>query len=459
MAMGLFRRSMSSNSSRSCTTTSTTDSASDIPSSRTSFDSFSSFNDISDSLITIKHTKKAPVLALPVELVQQVSIYLDDASSAAFCLSSRYIYYALGTDTLSTYVGASKNRFEKRRTIEAVVERAFPGHWFCAWCDKFHAWGLEDGPNNAGQEKEKKRDCADFNSYLHAGPDYILRYHHIRLALNAHLWGPEHGLLLSTFEHTEKNMAKISRTPVPTNLKISAKIVEGHFLLHTSFAIILPSYLARSKLLLKHLWPTLPHILSGHRDSENGHTGLMAAIDNVVRRGWKYPHTQNCSSCATDWSVTSHEFPHVTGGQARLVVQSWRDLGTGRTPFESGWRAHGVCTGLPTSSGTQIVKLKGVQAGDIRRAFETVMDGEEDEVTAAARSTSRSHVFRSFIRKASGGDDAGDAIRRSSARPRAWRTRSENEEVFRRYEEERLGAAASIAETMVRLDAERGRRR
>jgi hypothetical protein len=420
------------------------------------------FDDISDSLITIKNTKKAPVLTLPVELVQQVSTYLDDASSASFCLSSRYIYYALGTDALSKHVGASKNRFEKRRTIEAVVERAFPGHWFCAWCDKFHSWGLEDGPKNAGQEKEKKRDCADLNSYLHAGPGYILRYNHIRLALNAHLWGPEHGIPLLSFEHTEKNMAQISRTPVPTNLKISAKIVEGHFLLHTSFAIILPSYLSRSKLLLKYLWPTLPHILSGHRDSGNGHTGLMAAIDNVVRRGWKYPHTQNCSSCATDWSVTSHDFPHVTGGQVRLVVQSWRDLGTGRTPFDVKWRAHGVCTGSPPSSATQSVRLvKGVQAGDIRRAFEISPSHNEslESSRVGERITSRSEVFRSFMRKASYGDDTGDEIRRSSARPRAWRTRSENEEAFRRYEEERLSAAASIAETMVRLDAERGRRR
>jgi hypothetical protein len=421
------------------------------------------FDDISNSLITIKNTKKAPVLTLPVELVQQVSTYLDDASSASFCLSSRYIYYALGTDTLSKHVGASKNRFEKRRTIEAVVERAFPGHWFCAWCDKFHSWGLEDGPKNAGQEKEKKRDCADFNSYLHAGPGYILQYQHIRLALNAHLWGPEHGLPLSSFSHTEKNMATISRTPVPTNIKISAKIVQGHFLLHTSFATILPSYLSRSKLLLKHLWPTLPHILTGHRDSENGHTGLMVAIDNVVRRGWKYPHTQNCSSCATDWSVTCHEFPHVTGGQVRLVVQSWRDLGTGRTPFDSGWRAHGVCTGSPSSShATQSVGLlNGVQAGDIRRVFEAAAlnSNGDDEVTSEARSTSRSHVFRSFMRKPPCEDDARDEIRRSGARPRAWRTRSENEEAFRRYEEERLSAAASIAETMVRLHAERGRRR
>jgi hypothetical protein len=458
--MGPFRRSLSSSSSRSGTTTSTVDSASDVPSSRTSIDSFSSFNEISDSLATLKDNIKAPsatILTLPIELVQQVSTYLDDASSATFCLSSRYIYYALGTNALSKHVDASKNRFEKRRTIEAVVERAFPGHWFCAWCDRFHAWSPEDGPKNAGQEQGKRRDCADFNSFLHASPSYILRYHHIRLAVNAHLWGPEHGIPLSSFEHAEKNMAKISRTHVPTNLKISAKIVESHFLLHTSFAIILPSYLSNSKNLLKYLWPALPHVVAGHQDSDNGHTGIMAAIDNVARRGYRYPHTQNCSSCGTDWSVTAHEFPHVTGGQVRLVMQTWRDLGTGRTPFESGWRAHGVCTGPSSNPTFQLVQLKGTQAGDIRRAFDEGAEGPKI-ASVGTKSTSRTSMFQSFLRRPSYEDDTGDEIRRSSARPRAWRTRSENEEAFRRYEEERLCAAGSIAETMIRLDAERGRR-
>jgi hypothetical protein len=354
---------------------------------------------------------------------------------------------------------ASKNRFEKRRVIEAVVERAFPGHWFCAWCDRFHIWSPKTGPKNAGQEKEQGRDCADFNSYLHAGPGYVLRYHHIRLAINAHLWGPEHGLPLSTFEYAEKGMAKISRTTVPTNVKTQARIVEGHFLLHTSFAIIVPSFVTHNKNLLKHLWPTLPHVLSGHRDSENGHTGLMAAIDNVVRRGWRYAYTQNCSTCATDWTVSAHEFPHATGGQVRLVIQTWRDLGTGRTPFETGWRAHGVCTGSSSSSATQLVRLAGMQAGDIRRAFETVRESTvSGEESVKAPSTSRSRMYRSFMRKPSYESEAADEIRRSSARPRSWRTRSANEDAFRRYEEERLSAAGSIAETMIRLNAERGRR-
>jgi hypothetical protein len=63
------------------------------------------------------------------------------------------------------------------------------------------------------------------------------------------------------------------------------------------------------------------------------------------------------------------------------------------------------------------------------------------------------------VRKASYEHEGADEIRRSSARPRAWRTKSENEEAFRRYEEERLSAAGSIAETMIRVDAERGRMR
>ncbi|KAF1945213.1 hypothetical protein EJ02DRAFT_339122 [Clathrospora elynae] len=455
--MGFFRRSMSSGSSISRPSTIDYASDSDAPTSRTSIDSTCG-DEIADSLATItKPAPTAPILSLPIELVQQISSYLDDASAAAFCLSSRYIYYALGTEVLSGHVEASKNRFEKRRTIEAVVERAFPGQWFCAWCDKFHAWSAEDGPTTV--KEENKRDCTEFNSYLHGGDRYALCYHHVRLAINRALCGPEHGILLSAFEHEKRGMARIFKTPVPTKLAIEARIVQGRFVLHTSFAIILPSWTKSDKNLLKQLWPTLPHILSGHRDSENGHTGLMAAIDNVVRRGWRYPFTQNCSTCATDWTVSSYEFPHATGGQTRLVIQSWRDLGTGRNPFEGGWRAHGVCTGGYSNSSTQVIRLANIQAGDVRRAFDDVELGDQTLRTArvGASSTPRSRIYRSFMRKECN-EDQGFEIRRSRAKPRTWRTQIENEEAFRKEEEERLYVVRNVAEKLVRLNAETGRR-
>ncbi|KAF1846727.1 uncharacterized protein K460DRAFT_286786 [Cucurbitaria berberidis CBS 394.84] len=389
--MGLFRRSMS-NSSRS--RTSINDSASDAQTPKTS--SESDYNmEISTSLATIKQAPKAPILSLPIELVQQITLYLDNASAASFCLSSRFICYAVGINHLSKYIDTSKSRFEKRRTIEAVVERAFPGHWFCAWCDKFHMWRARDGPRVT--EKEKRRDCAEFNSYLHDGNDYMLYYHHIRLAINRKLWGPEHGIPLEALSYTHSSMAKVFKTPVPTKLQCEARIVHGHFLLHSSWAVTLPAWSTSNKNLLRHIWPALPHILAGHRDSENGHTGLMAAIDNVVRRGWKYAFTQMCSTCATDWTVTCHQFPHVTGGQARLVIQTWRDLGGGRNPFETGWRAHGVPTQGHGYATTDVLRLTQLQAGDIRRSFESV-DGEDGKSDTRARSASRSRIYRSFMR-------------------------------------------------------------
>jgi hypothetical protein len=445
--MGIFHRS-SSSSSRFSTTFSA---VSDSSSPRTSIDSDRDLlEDVNSELEKTIQVQKAPLLSLPIELVQQVSSYLDDESSASFCLSSRYVYYALGSDSLTQYINHSKSRFAKRRMIEAVVERAFPSHWFCAWCDKFHIWDAATTSPQNTQLSGKKRDCTDFNSYLQAGPDYILRFHHIRLALNHAMYGT--GIPLSEFSFTQASMANIYRTPVPTNLSISAKIVSGRFLLHTSFAMILPSWATARKHILQHIWPALPHILSGHRDSDNGHTGLMAAIDNVVRRGYRYPLTQMCSTCTTDWTVNCHYFPHATGGQTRLVLQSWRDLGDGRNPFDTAWRAHGVCM---HNSTTDAARPSSVQAGDVRRSFEM----QDQNVTNVKRAVSpaRVRIYKAFMRK--DGGDAGMDVRRSRARarPNVWRTRSENEEVERIEEEERVEVARQVAESLVRLDADRGR--
>jgi hypothetical protein len=462
--MNIFRRSLSFSSSHSSRPSIIDSSASNTASSRTSIDSTLEECEIADSLATIKPispSPKAPILTLPLELIQQVNNYLDTASAAAFCLSGRYIYYALGTEVLSRHVQGSKNRFEKRKIIEAVVERAFPGHWFCAWCDKFHAWTAEDGPKNP-QYATKKRDCTDYNSYLDAGDGYKLRYHHVRLAINGASRGEEHGIPLSAFAYEKKEMARISRTPVPTKLTVSAKIVHGRFLLHSAYVLILPAFTTRNRNLLKTLWPLLPHVLTGHRDTPNGHTGLMAAIDNVIRRGWKYQFTQNCSTCATDWAVTSQDFSHSTGGQVRLVVQSWRDLGTGRTPFETGWRAHGVGSCAEGSgANTCLVRLTSLPAGTVRRAFEAAdVDDEANEAAhtgvTAASSTSKSRIYRSFMRRNTS-EEGHDEIRRSGARPRYWRTREENMQVARKYEEDRRDAARDIAEELVRLEAHRGR--
>ncbi|KAH7088942.1 hypothetical protein FB567DRAFT_321311 [Paraphoma chrysanthemicola] len=467
----IFRRSDSSGSSKS--RTSTSESTSDGEASRTSIES-NHYPDLAITEVEGPEPQSAPILTLPIELLQHIAAYLDTASAAPFSLSSRYIYYALGSTHLSTHINSTKSRFEKRATISALVERAFPDHWFCAWCDKFHAWNpTTTSPTNPSDGQG--RDCTDFNSYLTTSTSkdtgaYILRYHHIRLALAHHTHGPAHGIPLSTFSHSTTSMPKLHRTPIPAHLTISAKIVHGRFILHATHALIIPAHLSTNRNILTYLSPLLPSILVAHRASEHGHTNLLAALDNVLRRGWKYPDTQTCADCNTDWSIQVHFFGHRSGGQVRLVLRAWRDLGNGGSPFEQMWRGHacwmrGVDRASAGHARWGTLGDGGIAAGEIRRAFECVDDGA-GYVGMKQRSASplRMRIYQSFMarrgRDGGAGDEVGygdGEIRRSRARPRTWRTRSENEEAERRQEEERVEIARQVAEELVRMDAMRGR--
>lgn len=316
-------------------------------------------------------TTRPPLLDLPFEIIQQIASYLDDASAAKFSLSNRLICYTLGTRRLSTYIFTSPSRFDARDRLEETIERAFPGSWLCAWCDKFHPWSYTDGP--ASRTEAPHSPCAEYNSYLTDNHSYTLRYHHLRLALAASRHGPAHGIPLSALSHTTTNSLKIFTTPVQTSISHTARIVHNRLLLHTSFSLLLPSWAAQKRSLIPTLFPALPPLLTTHRASANGHSNLMAALDNVIRRGWRVVGAQGCDACATDWSVTSHAIPRSAAGEfVRVSVQTWRDLGDGKGPFEKEWRAHGeYMTGHEESC---VHAEKERERGSIRELFE---DGEQ----------------------------------------------------------------------------------
>jgi hypothetical protein len=296
--------------------------------------------------------------------------------------------------------------------------------------------------------KAAGRNCLDFNSYLNAGDGYVLRFHHVRLALAHAVYGPSHGIPLSSLTYTSSTKGKIYGKTVLGRVVVTPKLCNGRVLLKSAFSLIFPACITSRKNILSHIWPILPHILVGHRDSENGHTGLMAAIDNVVRRGWTYPLAQNCGRCLTDWSVGMYTVgPH----RVQLVVESWRDLGDGKSPFEQGWRAHGVPVVEVSYHAQRGVDRYGeVRAGDVRRAFEEYDDssGPLVKMGETASSPVQGSIYRAFMRK-----DIDGEVRRSRTRKDVGRTGSEMEEGKRHSEEERREVARQVAESLVRLDA------
>jgi hypothetical protein len=324
---------------------------------------------------------RAPFLDLPFEILQHIATYLDDASASRLSLSNRQLCYAVGTKRLSNYISSSPSRFDARDRLEETIERALPGLWHCAWCDKFHPWSALDTLTSMTQTFQAP--CAEYNSYLSDTTGYTLRYHHIRLAVAHQKHGPAHGLPLSAFSHTSSSSITLFRTPVQTSISHEAKLRDGKLLLHTNFSILLPSWAASHKNLIGHLWPLLPPVLTQHRASEYGHTGLMAALDNVVRRGWRVLGAQSCSDCMTDWSVTAFQIPRSVAGEfVRLNVKTWRDLGAGKSPFETQWRAHGPYI---IGAGEYGVREKmGREKGSVREAFDGSLFGlSKDEAGRA----------------------------------------------------------------------------
>lgn len=324
-------------------------------------------------LPSIPIPQTGPLLSLPIELIQRISFYLDNPSAASFCLSTRYICYAVGRDHLSNFLAAAYSKFERRKNIE-ILERAFPSHWYCAWCDKFHRHELDGGPKSF--KNETRRDCAEFNSYLHDSWDYVLCYHHVRLALNRELWGREYGIGMDAFAYEESALRNIGKFPAQSYLKCEARIVSGRLFLHATYRLTVPSRDSfRHRGVIRTLMPALPHIVVGHRDSHSPHTGMHRALEKAIQINTA-SSLQLCSACATDFcvnvdtNVVAESFPAPLQSTAVLEIQVWRDLGNGRNPFDTQWRAHGeLGSGVEGFTG-DVMRLTRWRNGEVKEAFD-----------------------------------------------------------------------------------------
>ena len=358
--------------------------------------------------------KKLPILSLPIEIIQEITSYLPRESAAAFCLSSRYICYAVGTDHLYKLLKQARSKYE-RRTNTIILEQAFPSHWFCAWCDKFHSHDRLGGPTRF--KRETKRKCAEFNSYIHYGHRYVLAYHHVRLAINQHLWGLDYGIPLDDFDFESIDTVKILKKNCSIRLRAEARIISNQFLFHAHCSIAVSTGMRSHSDFAAQIVGAMPQLVVGHRGSSNGHLDLRETIKYTLKNGHRKSKLCYCGQCSTDYDVTvdykdipqllaepslpanaansispvtylnavlEEEDPLRSAGSCsppsnsdifELSIEVWRNLGDGRTPFETLWRAHGEKGNRHkdyTSHALDLMKKElAFRAGEIKEAFQT----------------------------------------------------------------------------------------
>ena len=243
----------------------------------------------------------------------------------------------------------------------------------CLRCDTFHPHQKTAGPKTFVLEAQ--RDCAEYNSYLHDDHAYVLCYHHVRLAVNRALWGPEYGLDINIFRHEAYAQRLVGKTVIGTALQCEARVVGGHFILHARYRLSYTSELhpgrRRKKTVVDVLRPALPQVVVGHRDSHRPHTGMRKYLVELIMYGKEDSGVHLCDTCATDYVVRPLRIDVLAGGERSIEIEVWRDLGNGRNPFDSSWRAHGELGNGHEGFTNEMQRLSNLAPGSIKTAFES----------------------------------------------------------------------------------------
>jgi hypothetical protein len=121
---------------------------------------------------------------------------------------------------------------------------------------------------------------------------------------------------------------------------------------------------------------TMPQVVVGHRSRENAHEGLAATIQGFLSRmppeEFFQSEVQYCGHCSTDFEVTCR-YQGPLDSKVRTIeitVEVWRNLGVGRNPFETWWRAHGETQGQRiVGNGNSWGSMSKSEAGEIKDAF------------------------------------------------------------------------------------------
>ncbi len=278
----------------------------------------------SDSSSQPMATSPSQLLLLPSDILSYLAQHhLSPVAAVALSLTCKASYNLLFPHLKAT----SRFPFNKPRhktELCVLLERDIGDKYcLCVACGSLHPFSPTDGPT-----------AFDFGLMVDGpacrGPDsrrwtlgidrYTLGYHHARLAINRHLFGPPNGISLHTFD---VNYLTESRPRISESW--SAKIIDGDLFVASTrttlfglpYRDLLDGLMADDYRLCEHtelhMVPTL---------HPRGNRGAIEVITDDLG---------HCRRCFTDWTVTTMAYPPV-------AQEGKEDEGEGEEQEPTRWR-------------------------------------------------------------------------------------------------------------------------
>lgn len=310
--------------------------------------------------------------SLSTELLQYVAHLAPTSAASSLALCNKYICNTVGPQ----YWSKLRSEPLELETFLGLFEKDNPRHWLCHSCRIFHlhqlGFQLKSGYQalNTSWKCVKHYDClTGCVSRPFSDPSPGINHFMVQMAMNRHLWGPDHGLPLK-------------------HLSVEDDFSAGSIMLSTEARIFAEELYLRSRY---QSWiPTAkdsrcinPILFCGHLRYD----GLLGAMTTLVKCKLEHRNQVECERCKVLTQCTSCDTEvgveiHKRGSLVHILeFTSWKNFGQGRTSKDPKWLQHvdlSKFSPYRTKNIHPTLPSTAFSPGSIRAAFEFGEGAESD---------------------------------------------------------------------------------
>jgi hypothetical protein len=281
--------------------------------------------------------------ALPVEIILEISLHLDNTSRTSLALTCR-------TFNLCFYRNPPLEPAETEQLL-LLLERDLARLYYCHYCVKLHPWKRRASKSIRPRCFVDTPCKEEINYYPFPTHFYEIPYHYARVVMNRHLYGPEHGPSLTKLTERIRESCFCYKG-LSNSVTQEARIVDDQLLI---LSLISWSHSKGDSKFLKDRMNFVGHSVCPHLTLGTGFVDHAPrqlpelAHDNTTSRPFT-PCEQSrgsCTVCLTDYSIDITWRGEKKGFLIQVAV--FRQLGDCRSPFD--WVWHNSSTMYPKQEG------------------------------------------------------------------------------------------------------------
>ncbi|KAK5998094.1 hypothetical protein PT974_00466 [Cladobotryum mycophilum] len=293
----------------------------------------------SESISTVP-AKPTPILfKQPLDIFLEIVSHLDPSSAASLSLTCKNAFALLAPASLSRLTTEDKGALLQLWERDANVGSSF---YFCHLCTKLHPFAPWWGPKTRSRESCRFLASENYAHFLlswkPSGSYITVAYHHARLVMNRHLYGPELGLDLDSFTvregprkiHRNLDLVQSMTARIINDMLVlrieheitpaSAEVPPDGFRKEVDEAVCKICEHMQTHKLICSTWRTISEI--GVQEAET----MFSPCRNAPG---------SCERCTTDLETTIEFGMERTSSEWRINIVSYHLLGQGRTPWEA----------------------------------------------------------------------------------------------------------------------------